>query len=199
MTEQLTDTALILIDVQNDFCPGGTLAVPDGDKVVWPLNHEVTSAKNRGWLLIAGRDWHPRKSVHFAEFGGIWPVHCVQGTFGAEFHKELDTKGATIISKGMDPADANSYSEFLGFTEDDKTLEQLLRESSIKRIVLGGLATDYCVKGTALDAISLGFETYLLRHASRAVNLKPEDEGLAIQKMYEAGVHGLFAGEVSQI
>ena len=167
--------------------------------MVWPLNHEVTSAKNRGWLLIAGRDWHPRKSVHFAEFGGIWPVHCVQGTFGAEFHKELDTKGATIISKGMDPADANSYSEFLGFTEDDKTLEQLLRESSIKRIVLGGLATDYCVKGTALDAISLGFETYLLRHASRAVNLKPEDEGLAIQKMYEAGVHGLFAGEVSQI
>lgn len=194
-----TDTALILVDVQNDFCPGGSLAIPSGDEVVWPLNHEVTGARNNGWMIIAGRDWHPEVSKHFKDFGGVWPIHCVQNTEGARFHPDLDTEGAIIISKGMDPDNVDSYSEFLGITEDGKTLEQLLRESGVTRVLVGGLATDFCVKATAIDAANLGFETYILRHASRPVFPGEAGELAAIKEMYDAGVVGLFNMDSSQL
>ena len=191
MTEQLTDTAIIFVDVQNDFCPGGKLGVTEGDKVVEPLNLIQRQAVDLMWLRVYGRDWHPKNSKHFIEFGGPWPEHCIEGTFGAEFHKDLnvgeDSLGF-IISKGMDPENPISYSEFLGVTKDGKTLEQLLKEHRVKRVVVGGLATDYCVKETAKDAARLGFLTYVLTDAVKAVNLNTGDDELAFAEMEEAGV-----------
>ena len=181
--------ALLLVDVQNDFCPGGLLAVTHGDEVVSPLNRMVRFAKNNGWLIVASRDWHPEVTNHFQKYGGLWPVHCVQGTKGAEFHPALNVAGAVIISKATKP-DENGYSPFDMTAEDSsgRTLEKVLREAGVTEVYLGGLATDYCVKAAAIDAARLGFKTVLLLDAVRAVNLKSTDEAYALEEMILAGV-----------
>ena len=209
MIEQLTrevpqtDTAVIFVDEQNDFGDeNGKLAVKNGGEVVAPSNRMHRMAIESGWLRIYGRDWHPKNSVHFIEFGGPWPTHCEQETWGAEFLPGLQFKEdelGLIISKGMDPLNPISYSEFLGFTNDGRKLEQVLRSHGVRRVVVFGLATDYCVKETAKDAAGLGFLTYVLTDAVRAVNLNldkqgnprlegPTDEEIAFSEMYKAGV-----------
>lgn len=173
--------ALIVVDVQNDFCPGGTLAVPDGDKVVSPLNTLMREFLARGEPVFKSRDWHPAKTKHFSEYGGTWPVHCVQGTRGAEFHPELfDDPRITIISKGT--ADEDNYSAF-----DGTDLALQLRDQGIEEVWVGGLATDYCVKNSVLDALREGFMVKAIGEAMRAVDLKPGDGERAIQEMKEAG------------
>lgn len=189
-------SALIVVDVQNDFCPGGALPVPDGDKVVEPLNSMIECAPKNGWPVIASRDWHPRETRHFAEFGGTWPVHCAQDTPGARFHPELKLPPQTIIvSKGT--GDEDAYSAFDGDTPatvvgavtcEQIALEEVLRRLGVKIVFVGGLATDYCVKATAIDARRCGFETYLLLDACRAVNLKPNDGDRAVEEMRRVGV-----------
>src|ERR1041384_328586 len=174
--------ALILVDVQNDFCPGGSLRVPNGHQVFAPLNQLIKEFLDRGEPVYKTRDWHPAQTKHFQIYGGIWPVHCVQGTHGAEFHPDLsDDPRATVISKGTDER-ADGYSGF-----DGTNLAELLREEGVSEVWVGGLATDYCVKHTVLDALKKGFEVKALADAMRAVNVQPDDGAKAIAEMKVAG------------
>jgi nicotinamidase/pyrazinamidase len=174
--------ALIVVDVQNDFCPGGSLAVAHGDEVVAPLNKLIKEFLDRGEPVYETRDWHPAQTKHFKAYGGIWPVHCVQGTRGAEFHPDLTTDPRiTTISKGFDEK-ADGYSGF-----DGTNLGELLRAEGVNEVWVGGLATDYCVKHTVLDAVKEGFEVKALADAMRPVNVNPGDGAKAITEMKSAG------------
>ena len=181
MSEQ-AKKALIVVDVQNDFCPGGSLAVARGDEVVSPLNKLIREFLDSDERVYKTRDWHPAKTKHFAAYGGVWPIHCVQDTHGAEFHPALaNDPRITIISKGIDES-ADGYSGF-----DGTNLAQLLREENVNEVWVGGLATDYCVKHTVLDARGKGFEVKALADTMRAVNVNPDDGVKAIEEMREAG------------
>lgn len=174
--------ALIVVDVQNDFCPGGSLPVAHGDEVVAPLNQLVEEFLKHDEPVFKTRDWHPAKTKHFAAYGGTWPIHCVQGTHGAEFHPNLsDDPRITIISKGFDE-NADGFSGF-----DGTNLAQLLRDQNVEEVWIGGLATDYCVKHTVLDALRNGFKVKVLVDAIRAVNVMPDDGTKAIEEMRSAG------------
>ena len=176
----MTKRALIVVDVQNDFCPGGALAVKDGDQVVAPLNKMIEHAQKNGWLIVFSRDWHPEKTSHFKIYrddGKGWPVHCVKGTPGAEFHKDLNrVPGSVVVSKGVKP-DEDGYSAFDGLNEHCYTLEEILGMNDVTEVYVGGLATDYCVKATVVEAIfAKGIvRVFVLVDACRAVNLKPDD------------------------
>jgi nicotinamidase/pyrazinamidase len=185
-------TALVVVDLQNDFAdPAGGLSVKGGAEIVPTVNGEVSMAVNAGALVVYTQDWHPETTPHFAKDGGIWPVHCVADTWGAELHPDLRVEGQRV-RKG-----ANGEDGYSGFTMRDPMtgetipteLEGLLRDRGAERVVVCGLATDYCVKATALDAARLGFETYLLRDAVRTVDLEPGDGERAIEEMREAGVN----------
>ena len=174
--------ALIVVDVQNDFCPGGSLAVTNGDKVVAPLNRLMNEFLDRDEPVFKTRDWHPARTKHFKQYGGTWPVHCVQDTRGAEFHPDLlDDPRIRIISKGTDER-ADGYSGF-----DGTELARLLREEKVEEVWVGGLATDYCVKQTVLDARREGFAVKALADAMLPVNEEPKDGAEAIDEMREAG------------
>ena len=186
-------TALIVVDVQNDFAdPAGSLSVAGGDGVVPTINAEIDMAMAAGGLVVFTQDWHPESTPHFAKDGGIWPVHCVADTWGAQLHPALHTPHeAPRIRKGVNGEDGYS-----GFATRDPTtgretateLDALLRDRGIGRIVVVGLATDYCVKATALDAARLRYETSLLTDAIAAVDLTPGDGAQAIVEMAAAGV-----------
>ena len=186
-------TALIVIDLQNDFAdPAGSLAVPGADRVILAVNDAVAKAVAGEAAVALTQDWHPESTPHFAKDGGIWPVHCVAGTWGAELHPAFDVPaGAHRVRTGEHGEDGYS-----GFTERDlhtgrempTELEAVLRGLGIERVVVVGLATDYCVKATALDAVRLGFRVHLLPDAVAAVNLEPEDGERALAEMAEAGV-----------
>lgn len=181
MKEAEGKRALIVVDVQNDFCPGGALAVERGDEVVAPLNQLIEEFLSRGDVVVKSRDWHPAETRHFAAYGGTWPVHCVQQTRGAEFHPELlDDPRIRIISKGL--GDEDCYSAF-----DGTELGEMLRREGVEEVWVGGLATDYCVKNTVLDALRGGFRVKAVDDAMRAVNLQPGDDERAIEEMKEAG------------
>jgi len=173
--------ALIVVDVQNDFCPGGTLAVPHGDEVIAPLNKLIDEFLERGAPVYKSRDWHPATTKHFEAYGGTWPIHCVQNTRGAEFHPALrDDPRITVISKGL--GDTDCYSAF-----DETDLAAQLHEQNVKEVLVGGLATDYCVKNTVLDALKHGFKVKAVENAMRAVELQPGDGARAIDEMRAAG------------
>jgi nicotinamidase/pyrazinamidase len=179
--------ALIIVDVQNDFCPGGALAVSAGDQVISVLNRYIEKFTKENLPVIATRDWHPEETNHFNTYGGPWPRHCVQGTPGAAFHPALKINNHVIIvSKGM-AANQDSYSGFQAVDAAGVPLASLLRKKNVNRILVGGLATDYCVKHTVLDGLKEGFRVVLLEDAVRGVNLKPEDSNLAIAEMRGAG------------
>lgn len=174
--------ALIVVDVQNDFCPGGSLAVADGTAVVPPLNKLMKEFLDRGDPVFKTRDWHPAKTKHFKDYGGAWPVHCVQNTPGAEFHHDLiDDPRIAIVAKGIDES-ADGYSGF-----DGTNLAKILREQGVAEVWVGGLATDYCVKETVLDALRAGFDVKALADAMLPVNKKPGDGEQAIEEMRAAG------------
>jgi nicotinamidase/pyrazinamidase len=179
--------ALVIVDVQNDFCPGGALAVPDGDRVVPVLNRYAARFASLGGTVFATRDWHPARTKHFKEHGGLWPPHCVQDTAGAAFHAALVLpSGTEIVSKGMDP-EADAYSAFQAETSDGQPFAAALAEHGIQRLFIGGLATDYCVKATALDALTEGFEVVVLEDAVRAVELEPGAGSRAFDEIAAAG------------
>ncbi|MGH7794242.1 MAG: bifunctional nicotinamidase/pyrazinamidase [Candidatus Binatia bacterium] len=179
--------ALIVVDVQNDFCPGGALGVKNGDHIVPVLNRYIEKFRAARLPVIATRDWHPEKTTHFKEHGGVWPVHCVQQTSGAAFHPELRLpEDVILVSKGM-AADEDSYSAFHGKTDSGTSLEKLLRGLGVERIFVGGLATDYCVKYTAFDGMKQGFTIVVLADAIRGVNLDPNDSEQALTEIRQAG------------
>jgi nicotinamidase/pyrazinamidase len=193
--------ALILVDLQNDFCPGGALPVPEGDRVIPVVNRLL----GRFGLVVATQDWHPpdhgsfaanhpgRKAGEAIDLNGLpqilWPVHCVQNTPGADFHPALDRgRIERVFHKGTDPA-IDSYSGFFDNGRRRATgLADFLRERRVTDVFVCGLATDYCVKATALDAAALGFRTHLVDDACRGVQLRPGDIARAIAEMRAAGV-----------
>lgn len=188
----LLDTdALIIVDVQNDFCPGGSLAVEGGDQVASTLSGVATRFRIKGARIFATQDWHPEDHSSFEAQGGPWPPHCVQGSHGAELHKDLQPPvGTSIVRKGADKA-VDAYSGFL-----DSNLEEQLRRTDIGRLFIGGLATDYCVLNTVLDARKLGFEVHLIEDAIAAVNAEPGDGEKAVEKMKEAGAQMTTVEEI---
>jgi nicotinamidase-related amidase len=171
--------ALIIVDVQNDFCPGGALAVSEGDQVVEPIN----ALAARSEFVVATRDWHPSDHSSFAERGGPWPVHCVQGSTGAELHPGIDRDHIDVIVDKGQVADREGYSGF-----EDTGLEDLLRERGVDTVHVAGLALDYCVRATALDARRAGFDVLVHRDATRAVNASPGDDERAVGELADAGV-----------
>jgi nicotinamidase/pyrazinamidase len=183
-------TALVVVDTQNDFAdPAGSLYVKGGDEIVPYLNGQIEQARAAGAFIVYTQDWHPEHTPHFAIDGGIWPVHCVHGTWGAQLHPALEIAGP-IVQKGSNGEDGYS-----GFTMRDPQsgatistqLEGLLRDAGITAVAICGLATDYCVLATTLDAVSLGFPVTVLTDGIRAVELNPGDGDRAIGQMQEAG------------
>jgi len=183
--------ALLIVDVQADFLPGGRLAVPDGDAVVPALNGYLALARRKGLRVFASRDWHPPNHCSFRAQGGPWPEHCVAGTPGAAFAPSLELPSdAFIISKAV-AAGSDAYSGFAG-----TDLERQLRALRVERLLVGGLATDYCVLNTVRDARKAGFEVLLLQDAIRAVNVKPGDGEHAEREMREVGAVPVHAGDL---
>jgi len=184
-------TALLVVDVQNDFAePAGSLSVAGGLDVVPVINREVEAARRAGALRVYTQDWHPASTPHFAKDGGVWPVHCVAETWGAEFATGLVVDGP-VVRKGVDGGDGYSGFSVRDPSSGDESateLEGLLRGANVERVVIAGLATDYCVKATALDAVRLGFEAVVLRDGIRAVDVNAGDGDRSISEMAAAGV-----------
>ncbi len=182
---------LIIVDVQNDFCPGGSLAVNEGDTVIEPINKLIYSFSEHGMPIFFTRDWHPENHCSFSKFGGIWPVHCVAETFGADFHPKLiRPESFRIISKAV-TREKDAYSGFEG-TELDKKL----KETGSNELVIAGLATDYCVKNTVIDALKLGYPTTVAEDAIKAVNIEARDGEKAIEEMKRAGAFFKTSAEI---
>jgi len=182
MVRITANDALIIVDVQIDFCPGGALPVPDGDRIVPAVNEYIEMFRIVGQPVFATRDWHPENHISFKENGGIWPRHCVQNTEGAKFHPDLKLPpDAFIISKGERP-ELEAYSGFQG-----TLLDSLLKERGIKRVFICGLATDYCVRNTAIGALNLGYTTFILSDAIKGVDVNKGDSEKSIETMMRKG------------
>ena len=180
-------SALLIVDVQRDFCSGGALEVPNGDRVVPVLNRVVEALGPDRNPIYASRDWHPPVTTHFRKYGGIWPVHCVAGTEGARFHPDLRLpRDAIIVTTGEGPT-SDGYSAFEGITPTGGTLLEDLRSHGVSHLYVGGLATDYCVRYSVLDALKAGLQVTILTDAIAGVDVQPGDSARAIEEMTEAG------------
>ncbi|MCS7244357.1 MAG: nicotinamidase [Candidatus Calescibacterium sp.] len=189
----LSDSALIVVDMQNDFLPGGSLEIPNSDTIIPVVNEYIKFFEARGLAVIYTRDWHPENHISFKENGGRWPRHCVQNTWGSEFHPQVYLpKNYLVISKAFYP-DLEAYSGF-----QDTELNQKLNEMGIKNLFVCGVATDYCVLNTVLDAINLGYKVFLLIDAVKGVDLNPNDSEDAVKKMVSAGAELLVFEELLQ-
>lgn len=183
--------ALIVVDVQNDFCPKGALAVPQGDEVVGPINRLVDEFVENGDIVVYTKDFHPADHVSFKinDPEGLWPPHCVQNTAGVEFHPRLKVSGKTFYKAFLSNED--SYSGFGGHVEADtgsQTLAEYLREQDVDEVTVVGLALDYCVKSTAIDAHKLGFKSAVIFEDTRPVNVSPDDGDKAVEEMRSLGI-----------
>lgn len=182
--------ALLIVDMQNDFLPGGALGVPEGHQVVAPINQLIAMYVARGLPVFASRDWHPQDHVSFAARGGPWPPHCMAGTEGAAFTAEMALPEDAIVISKADTSDADAYSAFNG-----TTLARQLRERGITRLTICGLATDYCVLNTVTDALEEGFATIVVPEAMRAVDVHPGDGSRALDRMVARGTVAARLGE----
>ncbi len=172
--------ALVVVDVQRDFLPGGALPVPGGDRVLEPINILISHFRAVGFPIIFTRDWHPPDHISFRERGGPWPPHCVQGTEGARFHPDLKIPDDAIIVSKATERDQEAYSGFQG-----TSLDEILRERKIRRLFIGGVATEYCVRATVLDALRLGYEVVVIEDALKGIS--SEDEARAKEEMVDEG------------
>ncbi len=178
----MSKQALVIVDLQNDFCPGGSLAVPDGDKIVPVVNDLIEQFSRAGLPIFAIREQHPGNHVSFKAQGGLWPPHCIQNTPGARFHPDLRLPDNVIIISKADSPERDAYSGFEG-----TDLEALLREAGVDHIVVCGLATDYCVKATALDGLRAGLGVTVVEDAIRGVDVQPGDSQKALAELQAAG------------
>lgn len=192
MTGFPNDTALILVDIQNDFCPSGALAVPNGDLIIDPVNRVMPLFPT----VAATKDWHPWNHCSFKQFGGVWPVHCVQNTPGANFHPDLDLRFIqTVALKGSSP-DRDVFQGLKGFTEDGRSLEDWLRSKGVTTLYVAGLATDYCVHATVIDAMEKGFRVNVISDAIKAVEVIRGDGERAVHEMKSFGAELLTSDQV---
>lgn len=192
MTSDFLDAALILVDIQNDFCPGGALGVNEGDQIVPAVNRLIPEFP----LVISTQDWHPENHISFKERGGPWPPHCVQDTRGAELHSDLKTDTIVHYFRKASSPDKDDYSEFAGKDDRGRSLDEVLRSHGVKKLYAVGLATDYCVLETVMDGLKHGYEVYAVTDAMRAVNVNPADGEEALQKMASSGAHLVRSDEV---
>jgi len=192
MTLDFHDAALILVDIQNDFCPGGALAVSEGDRIVPAVNRLMTKFP----LVISTQDWHPANHISFKDRGGPWPPHCVQGTRGAELHSDLKTGAIAHYFRKASSPDKDDYSEFAGTDDRGRTLDSVLKSCGVTKLYVVGLATDYCVLETVLDGLAHGYEVFAVTDAMRAVNVDPADGEAALLKMAASGAHLVTSDEV---
>ena len=180
-------SALLVVDIQKDFCAGGALAAPGGDEIIPAVNRHIADARSRDMPVYATRDWHPPATSHFKEYGGVWPPHCVQGTQGAQFHRNLKLPpDAIVVNKGDDP-ERHGYSAFEGHTSVGKALLDDLRDRHITRVYLTGIATDYCVRESALDALKAGLEVRVVADAIAGIDARPGDAQRALDEISAAG------------
>jgi nicotinamidase/pyrazinamidase len=190
--------ALLVVDVQNDFCPGGALGIPGGDRIIPRINRYIKIFSGKKLPVLATRDWHPAQTRHFKDFGGVWPVHCIYNTSGAQFHPKLKLpKDAFLLYKGMDPQ-KDSYSAF--HAEDDRgtSLMHLLRLLGVSEVYIAGLATDYCVRFSARDAVKHGLTVKILMDAIAGVDLKPGDSDKAVREMVKLGAKKLALAQMEK-
>lgn len=185
-------SALLLVHIQNDFCPGGALAVPGADAIIPAANACIRLFHGKKLPILATRDWHPANHRSFTAQGGPWPVHCVQGSRGAQFHPDLVLPPGTLVISGATDPKREAYSGF-----DGTTLEERLRDLQANTLFVAGLATDYCVKETVLSACKLGFKVVLLQDAIRGINVAPEDSEQAIAEMRAAGAVTATASDLA--
>jgi nicotinamidase/pyrazinamidase len=189
--KKASNKALLIVDPQNDFCPGGALGVTECDEMIRMINAYIMIFRKERLPILVSRDWHPKKTSHFKEYGGPWPVHCVQGTHGAEFHPELKLPLDVIIfSKGTDPA-AQGYSVFESANYSGIPFSVILKMLEINELFIGGLATDYCVRASALDALKKGIRVGILVDAIRGVDVNPGDSRKALHEMSANGAEEL--------
>jgi nicotinamidase/pyrazinamidase len=179
--------ALLIVDIQNDFCPGGALGIPEGDKIIPNINKYLKVFAKKKLPILATRDWHPVRTRHFKDFGGIWPAHCIQNTRGAAFHPALKLPAQVImLYKGMDPQQ-DSYSAFHAEDASGTSLLKILKMLGIREIYIAGLATDYCIKYSTLDALKNGFKVKVLSDAVKGVDLKPQDSEKSLKEIVKKG------------
>jgi nicotinamidase/pyrazinamidase len=195
-TRDIERSALLVVDVQNDFCTGGALAVPGSERVVGALNTYIGDAVARGMPVYASRDWHPPNTSHFEPYGGPWPVHCVKDSEGARFHPDLQLPPTAIVVSKGEQSESPGYSALEGRTAEGTPLLADLRNRGITHLYVGGLATDYCVKHSVLDALSAGLQVIVLEDAIAGVDVHAGDSSRAIAEMREKGA-ALAAGEGS--
>ncbi|NLX19036.1 MAG: bifunctional nicotinamidase/pyrazinamidase [Desulfobulbus sp.] len=194
----MKNSGLLIIDVQNDFCPGGALAVTNGDRVIAPLNRMAASFAAAGLPIFATRDWHPPETGHFQAYGGPWPTHCVRDTAGAAYHPDLQLPESTIhLYKGTDE-ERDGYSAFDGADQSGVLLERLLTDRAVTRLYIGGLATDYCVRASVLDALTRSLAVTVLTDAVAGVDLQPGDSERSLNDMRVAGARLLTVEQALQ-
>jgi nicotinamidase/pyrazinamidase len=199
MSSLRSSKALLVVDVQNDFCPGGALGIHGGERIIPILNRYIKYFETENLPIFVTRDWHPQVTKHFEQFGGVWPIHCIEGSYGAQFHPKLELpKEALVMSKGMDPEE-DSYSAFHATDSSGMALAYLLKNLGVTQIYIGGLATDYCVKFSVLDALRDGLEVFVLADAIAGVNLQREDSGVALQEMVGRGAMKTTCEEIFRI
>lgn len=187
MASTSTRSALLVVDLQKDFCPGGALPVPEGNRVVPVLNQHIANAAARGWPVYASRDWHPAETRHFRPYGGEWPPHCIQRTPGADFHDDLRLPPSAIVITKGEASDSHGYSALEGHTPEGKPFLTELRERHVDHLYVAGLATDYCVKHSVLDALRAGLAVTVLGDAIAGVDVTPGDSARALDEMRTAG------------
>ncbi len=192
-------SVLLIVDVQRDFCPGGALPVEAGDEIVPALNRYIAIFRDLNLPIVASRDWHPPDSSHFKEHGGKWPAHCVKDTPGAGFHPDLKLpRSALVVSKGI-YVEEEGYSAFDGYDTTGQRLAEFLGRFSVDAIYVAGLATDYCVKATVLEALKREYNVFLLEDAVKGVDMNKGDSAKAIDEMVRAGARLVKMDEVENI
>ncbi|MDK6028130.1 nicotinamidase [Ignisphaera sp. 4213-co] len=183
--------ALIIVDMQNDFMPGGTLPVPNALTIISAINKYIELFEKSNALIVATRDWHPPNHISFNTRGGPWPPHCIQNTWGAEFHKDLKLPRNTIVISKAFKEDKEAYSGF-----EDTELDNTLKSRNIKRLFIAGVATEYCVKATAEDGVKLGYQVFLLEDAIKGIDSPPGSEEKAIEDLMNKGVVAIKINDV---
>ena len=191
MKHRFDKSALVIIDVQNDFCPGGSLAVPRGDEVVPVINRLISEFP----FVVATQDWHPANHISFKEQGGPWPPHCIQNTFGAEPHPELEKERVDAWVRKASP-DTDAYSGFEASDSQGRSFDKVLKSRNIETLYVVGLATDYCVRVTTLDALREGYSVNVVTDAIRAVNVNPNDGLRALEEMTRMGARLVTSSEL---
>ncbi len=194
----MPNKALLIVDVQNDFCPGGALAVPEGDAVVPVLNQYAERFAGSGLPVFASRDWHPEVTKHFKAQGGPWPPHCVADSQGAAFHPHLKFPARTsVLTKGTDPED-DGYSAFEAADTEDRGLSDVLRKDNVASLYVGGLATEYCVRASVMDGLKHGLDVVVLLDAVRGIDVQPGDVARALDEMIRAGARTATLATIDQ-